>query len=83
LKANLNSYYLADLLAQTQLEMGRRDEAKATYHRALEIIARLGEDNLWSHATAANAHLAPGDLDSVRLAAQPILGGLHHHYCRI
>ena len=63
LKANPNSYYLADLLAQTQLELRRSDEAKGTYRQAISIIERLGENNLWSHATAATAHLALGEID--------------------
>jgi tetratricopeptide (TPR) repeat protein len=66
LRASPNSYYLADLLAQTQLELGRRDEAKATYRQAIEIIDRLGENNVWSQATAATACLALGDVDGAR-----------------
>jgi tetratricopeptide (TPR) repeat protein len=66
LKANANSYYLADLLAQTQLELGHNDEAKATYRRAIEIVDRLSEENEWSQATAAAACLALGDLEGAR-----------------
>lgn len=76
LQANPNSYYLADLLAQTQLELGHMDVARATYRHALEIIERLGETNLWSHATAATAQLALGDVDGAcgRLAAIAAIG---------
>jgi tetratricopeptide (TPR) repeat protein len=66
LKANANSYYLADLLAQTQLELGHTDEAKATYRLAIEIVDRLGENNIWSQATAAAACLALGDIEGAR-----------------
>jgi tetratricopeptide (TPR) repeat protein len=66
LRANPNSYYLADLLAQTHLELGRGDEAKATYRQAIGIIDRLGENNVWSQATAATARLALGDIDGAR-----------------
>ena len=63
LQNNPSSYYLADLLAQTQLELGLNDEAKATYRQALEIIDRIGENNVWIHGTAAAAHLALGDAE--------------------
>ena len=43
LAENPNSYYLADLLAQTQLELGEGTEARATYRQALDIIDRLDE----------------------------------------
>ncbi|HEY0859278.1 MAG TPA: TIR domain-containing protein [Albitalea sp.] len=66
LQANADSYYLADLLAQTRLELGVKDEALATYRQALAIIERIGEHNEWSHATAATAHLALGDLGGAR-----------------
>lgn len=76
LQANASSYYLADLLAQTRLELGRLDEARATYQHALQIIDRLGEQNVWSHATAATACLALGDYEGARrrLAAIGALG---------
>jgi tetratricopeptide (TPR) repeat protein len=66
LRASPNSYYLADLLAQTHLELGHDDEAKATYRQAIGIIDRLGENNVWSRATAATARLALGDIDGAR-----------------
>lgn len=55
LKENPNSYYLADRLAQAQLEAGRTDAAAQAYEQALAIIRRLGEDNVWVLSTAANA----------------------------
>lgn len=72
LRASPNSYYLADLLAQTELELGRGDKAKATYRQAIEIIDRLGENNVWSQATAATACLALGDIDGARRRAAVI-----------
>lgn len=65
-EANPDSYYLVDLVAQTELELGRHDAARAGFHRALEIIARLGESNIWSHATAATACVGLADLDGAR-----------------
>jgi tetratricopeptide (TPR) repeat protein len=62
LEANPDSYYLADLLAQTQLESGRVDAARATYAGVLAIVGRLGEQSVWSHASAATAHLVLGDV---------------------
>jgi tetratricopeptide (TPR) repeat protein len=55
LEANPDSYYLADLIAQTELELKRVDAARAGFERALGIIERLGERNIWSLATAATA----------------------------
>ncbi len=72
LRVNTNSYYLADLLAQTQLELGDDDGAKATYRHAIDIIDRLEENNVWSQATAATACLALGDIDGARKHAVAI-----------
>jgi tetratricopeptide (TPR) repeat protein len=66
LAVNPNSYYLADLLAQTQLELGEGTEARATYRQALDIIHRLDEKGTWSRATAATACVALGDIDGAR-----------------
>jgi tetratricopeptide (TPR) repeat protein len=73
LRASPNSYYLADLLAQTLLELGRGDEAKASYRQAIGIIDRLGEKNVWSQATAATACLALGDAAGVRTRVAAIV----------
>jgi hypothetical protein len=45
-------------LAQTYLELDRGDEVKSIYRQAFGIIDRLGENNVWSQATAATACLA-------------------------
>ena len=76
LRANPDSFYLADLLAQTQLDLGLRDAARASFREALAIVDRLGERNVWSHATGATACLALDDLDGARkhLAAVAALG---------
>lgn len=66
LEANPNSYYLADLVAQTELELGQHDAARAHFRGALEIIDRLGERNIWSYATAATACVGLADLDGAR-----------------
>ena len=66
LNANPDSYYLADLLGQTQVELDRKDDARKTYAQALDIINRLGESNVWTLATAASACLVLGDLDATR-----------------
>ncbi len=66
LRANRDSFYLADLLAQTQLDLGLADAARASFREALAIVDRLGEHNVWSHATGATACLALGDLAGAR-----------------
>ena len=71
LAANPNSYYLADLLAQTQPELHDGADARATYRQALDIIRRLDERNTWSRATAATACIALGDLDAARTYLAP------------
>jgi len=58
LDANPDSYYLADLLAQTELDMQDPEAARSHFSQALEIVNRLGETNLWSLATAATACIA-------------------------
>jgi tetratricopeptide (TPR) repeat protein len=67
LERNPDSYYLADVLGQAQLEAGHVEDAKATYDRAVEILDRLaaaGESNVWTHATYATAFLVRGDAPS-------------------
>ncbi|NHC16329.1 TIR domain-containing protein [Motilibacter deserti] len=71
---NPGSYYLADLLGQEQLKLGRREDAEVTYARALEIIEGRSERNVWVHATGATAAIVTRDaaqvaahLDAIRL----------------
>ena len=66
LEANPDSYYLADLVAQTELQLEQRDAARSNFRRALEIIERLHESNKWSHATAATACVGLADVDRAR-----------------
>lgn len=73
LEVNPDSYYLTDLIAQTELELGRHDAARASFGRALEIIDRLGERNIWSHATAATASVGLSDLARARAHIAQIL----------
>src|ERR1051326_6460327 len=60
-----DSYYLADVLAQAYLQMGKIDEARAAYRRAGHIIDGLAERNIWTYATRATAALVDGDYDRV------------------
>jgi tetratricopeptide (TPR) repeat protein len=61
LEHNPDSYYLADVLGQTLLRLGRIEEARGAYSRAAEIIARVGEKNIWTCATRATAAAVAGD----------------------
>lgn len=73
--ANPKSYYLIDLAAQTQLELGQAAEAQASFRKALEVITSLGESNLWSHATAATACMGLADLEQARDHLKAMLTG--------
>lgn len=59
--ANPGGYYLGDLLAQAQLELGQTAEAKATYVRVLDVIGQLREHNVWVAATGFTAAMVVGD----------------------
>jgi len=61
LDQNPDSYYLADILGQTLLTLGRIEDAQSSYRKAKEIIERLSEQNIWTHATLASASLVLGD----------------------
>jgi tetratricopeptide (TPR) repeat protein len=71
LNADRDSYYLANLIAEVRLEAGRPDVGDA-FRRALVIIERLDEKNVWTHATAANAAFFIGEdaraIDHLRAA---------------
>jgi tetratricopeptide (TPR) repeat protein len=66
LAANPNSYYMADLVSQTELELGHHDAAQKSFAQALDIIEHLGEQNIWSQATAATACVALKRFDRAR-----------------
>jgi tetratricopeptide (TPR) repeat protein len=51
---NADSYYLAELIAQAELELGHVDTAKARYKQVVEILKRLGERNIWVRAAELN-----------------------------
>lgn len=62
-----NSYYLANLLAQTILEKGETEPAGKEYDKAKRIVQRLeNERNIWSLATLANADFFNGDIKATR-----------------
>ena len=61
LDASPDSYYLANVLAEVQLEAGRKGEAADAFRRALRIIEGLRETNVWTHASAANAAFFLGE----------------------
>lgn len=61
LATDSNSHYLANLLAEVRLKDGNRAGAEDAYRQALAIVKRLGEDNIWALATAANAAFFIGD----------------------
>jgi tetratricopeptide (TPR) repeat protein len=60
LENNATSYYLANLLAETCLELQDVQAARAAFRRALDIIKAIREDNIWVNATAANSAFALG-----------------------
>lgn len=59
--ANDDSYYLADLLGQYSLALPDEKRTKVAYKRALRILKRVKEKNIWALATEATAHLALGE----------------------
>ena len=74
LKHNPKSYYLADVLAQTQLECGDEAGARKTYRQALNILDGLDESNIWTYATAATAHIVLGEQEFARVALRKLAG---------
>lgn len=67
LENNPDSYYLADILGQTLLHIGKLDDAKNAYMRAAKIIDCLAEQNVWTHATSAAAFIVFGnETDALR-----------------
>ncbi|MEU4578692.1 toll/interleukin-1 receptor domain-containing protein [Nonomuraea sp. NPDC023979] len=63
--ANPASYYLADLLGMSELQLGRTEDAARVYRQAMQIIDRLVERNVWVNATAATAAVVSGELNRV------------------
>lgn len=66
LEANPDSYYAADLLAQTRLQQGHLDQARRDYQVALDITRRVQDQSLWRQATAAAACLGLGLFEDAR-----------------
>jgi tetratricopeptide (TPR) repeat protein len=61
LDQNPRSYYLADLLGQTLLSLGQREQARQIYAQALNVIGGLRERSVWVVATGFTAALVTGD----------------------
>ena len=66
LKMNSHSYYLADILAQVRLNIGNKQGAEKAFKQALDIIEGIGERNLWTYATAANAAFFIGEIEKTK-----------------
>lgn len=66
LVANPDSYYIADLLAQTRMQQGQLVEARNDYQIAFDITQRVHDQSLWRLATTATACLALGRLNEAR-----------------
>jgi len=74
LENNSDSYYLADVLGQTLLQIGKIENAQSVYRRACEIILRLSEQNLWTYATRATAALVLNDEPNALRMLEEIAG---------
>ena len=72
LTSNPDSYYLANLVAEASLDAGNREGAAAAYRQAIDILSRLDETNIWTQATAANAHLFLGNQEGLARAIEAI-----------
>lgn len=59
--ANPESYYLANLVGETCLELRNQEQARQWFQVALDVIVSLREENVWVYATAANAAFVLGD----------------------
>lgn len=73
LKHNPDSYYLSDVLAQTQLEVGKIREATKTYEITLAILKRIPDRSVWSFATKITANLVLNNLNDAKKAIGEIL----------
>ncbi len=74
LPSNPNSHYLANLAAEAYLSASNEEKAKTCFKQALDIISRVGEKNIWSLATVANASVALGEADKAQQALREISG---------
>lgn len=61
LEQNPDSYYLANLHGEALLESGDVAQARVSFGKALTILSRLRETNIWTLATAANAAFVVGE----------------------
>ncbi len=61
LSANPNSYYLANLIAETYLKLNDKQSATSYFEKAVRIIDNeIVDRNIWTAATKANAYTALG-----------------------
>ena len=67
-----DSYYLGDLLGQVHLDLGELDDAKHVYRGVREIVLRLREPNVWTHAAALTAAIVCGDDDAIHQAIEAL-----------
>ncbi len=75
LHRNAKSYYLANLAAESHLKLGDKTKASTYFQRALTIIDKeISDQNVWTAATKANAHLALGQLDEAAAELDFIAG---------
>ena len=74
LKLNPDSYYLADVLGQTLIEVGKIEEAQGTYKQALEILSRIPDHNIWSLATKTTAKLVLNKIGDATESIEEIIG---------
>ena len=72
LNLNPDSYYLADVLGQTLIDAGDLKEAEESYQKALEIINRIHDYNIWSLATKTTANLVLNQFDRALESANDI-----------
>lgn len=73
LKHNPDSYYLADVLGQTQIEVGNKNDAIKTYKDTLKILERIDDYNVWSLATKTTANLVLQNLNDAKNAIDEII----------
>lgn len=60
---NPKSYYLANLTAEAHLELGDMENASSFFRQAIKIIDEdIGDKNIWTMATKANAYTALGNI---------------------
>jgi len=74
LEHNPKSYYLADVLGQTQIETGALRNAKQTYQKAKNILKDLSDrnENIWSLATEVTSNIVLDNVDDAKESIRKI-----------